>query len=120
MRNLHPFIRNVFLAHAACLMAALNAGAASAGNAYVTVSSDTPGVDGIKTAFPLDFHVTTKNVATNFTGKINVTAHAPWVLTSSASFDMSPGNETPWSVKNENEEETADGLITHVQGGRGD
>lgn len=68
--------------------------AASAGNPYVTLSSDT---DGVLAIVPVDndFYVTTRGVcAPDFIAEINVSANAPWKLVSPSSgkFDLGIGD----------------------------
>lgn len=89
--------------------------AASAGNHYVTVSSDTAGVEAI---VPVDddFYVTTRGVsAPEFVADVSVTAHAPWKLVKPASGKLELGIGESGSYKVEDEtgtEDDAEGSIS--------
>ena len=104
----------------AVLAAAGNLGAASAGNAFVTVTAVNKtnyndSARGIGSVVPvkLDFHITTCHVEENFVAAVTVTANYPYKLTSSEKFDMGLGETEKWSVVNESNptEETATGEI---------
>ena len=90
--------------------------AASANNLYVTVSSDTAGVEAI---VPVDddFYVTTHGVcAPDFIAEINVSANAPWKLVSPSSgkFDLGIGDSDAYHVKDETGAEDDAGGRVHV------
>lgn len=106
-------MKSLGLPVACCLlsMVAVSALAASAENAFVKITSGTPGVEKI-VAVGRDFHVVTADVDRSFSADVAVEAKAPWNLTSGTSVEAKAGNGVGYSVKNAvNSEETESGEI---------